>query len=45
MAEKLKTYDTVYYTCHCTGTAQYAYLKEKMGDRLHYLAAGEHLTL
>ena len=45
LAERLKTYDTVYYTCHCTGTAQYGFLKERMGDRLHYLAAGAELIL
>ena len=38
--EKLLEYDTVYYTGHCTGQTQYAYLKSLMGDRLHYIAAG-----
>lgn len=44
-AEVLKSFQTVYFTCHCTGTAQYAYLKEKMGDQLHYLPGGASLTL
>lgn len=44
-AETLLQYDTVYYTCHCTGETQYRYLKEKMGDRLHYLASGQKITL
>ena len=39
-ARKLLEYDTVYYTGHCTGQKQYAYLKTVMGDRLHYIAAG-----
>lgn len=39
-AEKLLEYDTVYYTGHCTGQTQYAYLKSVMGDQLHYIAAG-----
>ena len=30
----------VYYTGHCTGTPQYAYLKKRMGDRLHGLSTG-----
>ena len=28
-----------YYTCHCTGEAQYAFLKERMKN-LHYLSTG-----
>lgn len=44
-AEKLMEYDTEYYTCHCTGIAQYHYLKEKMGGKLHYLAAGQSLKI
>ena len=39
-AEKLLEYDTVYYTGHCTGQTQYAYLKSVMGDQLHYIATG-----
>ena len=39
-AEELDKFDTEYYTCHCTGTAQYAYLKRYM-RRLSYLSAGE----
>ena len=44
-AETLLSYDTVYYTGHCTGQAQYDYLKDIMGDRLHYIAAGTVLAL
>ena len=29
-AEKLDSYDTVYYTCHCTGEAQYGFMKRYM---------------
>ena len=39
-AEKLLTYDTVYYTGHCTGEAAYAFLKERMGERLQPLTSG-----
>lgn len=36
---------TVYHTCHCTGLAQFAEMKKIMGQRLHYLAAGDCLEL
>ncbi|MBQ6476712.1 MAG: MBL fold metallo-hydrolase [Clostridia bacterium] len=42
---ELLSYDCEYYTCHCTGLEQYDYLKEQMGDRLHYLSGGMTLTL
>ncbi len=44
-AATLAQYPTQYYTCHCTGQAQYAYLKEKMPTQLHYLATGQVCTL
>lgn len=44
-AQKLLDYPTKYYTCHCTGLEQYQYLKERMGERLSYLSAGEEIVL
>lgn len=44
-AEKLLTYDTVYYTGHCTGQKQYDFLKNIMGDKLYYISAGTVLEL
>jgi len=44
-AQKLLEYDTIYYTGHCTGQQQYAYLKTIMGDKLHYISAGTVLEL
>jgi 7,8-dihydropterin-6-yl-methyl-4-(beta-D-ribofuranosyl)aminobenzene 5'-phosphate synthase len=44
-AKKLLEYDTVYYTGHCTGQQQYAYLKGVMGQRLHYIATGTVLEI
>ncbi len=45
--EKLKEYalyldsfSTLYYTCHCTGTEQYEFMKKYMG-KLNYLSTGE----
>lgn len=39
-AETLLQGNTVYYTGHCTGDAPYAFLKNRMGDRLHALSTG-----
>ena len=44
-ASVLLGFDTLYYTCHCTGVPQYEYMKRRMGDRLRYLAAGQTLVL
>ncbi len=44
-AKILSGYDTLYYTCHCTGKEQFAYLKNRMGAQLEYLAAGQQLTI
>lgn len=44
-ARQLTLHQTIYYTCHCTGTAQYAYLKTKMDGQLHYLSCGQILEL
>lgn len=43
-AEYLGSYDTDYYTCHCTGTEQYSFMKEYIG-RLNYLSAGESIII
>lgn len=39
-AEALLQYPTIYYTGHCTGEKQYAYLKSIMGERLRCLSTG-----
>lgn len=39
-AETLLTDDTVYYTGHCTGSRQFAVMKEIMGSRLQSLSTG-----
>lgn len=40
-ARKLLQHSAVYYTGHCTGRAQYTFLKSIMGDRLHSFATGD----
>lgn len=44
-AKQLLEYPTVYYTGHCTGQAQFAFLKERMGDRLRGISAGAVMEL
>ena len=43
IAEELMEFRSRYYTCHCTGIPQYEIMKRVMGDRLHYLHAGDKL--
>ncbi|MGH0053357.1 MAG: MBL fold metallo-hydrolase [Sphaerochaetaceae bacterium] len=43
IAEILLDSKAIFYTCHCTGEENYAYLKEKMGTSIHYLAGGDIL--
>ncbi len=45
ISDALLHYPTAYYTCHCTGTAQYARMQAIMGDQLHYLSCGQTITL
>ena len=44
LGEALAAHSTDYYTCHCTGEAQYAFLRGRM-PRLRYLAGGETVDL
>ena len=43
-ANALLAFPTVYYTGHCTGQAQFDFLKALMGDRLHPLNAGTEIV-
>ena len=44
-AKELTAYNTRYCTCHCTGVAQYEYLKPLMGNQLQYLSCGQEIVL
>ena len=44
-AKTLLQFPTKYYTGHCTGLAQYDYLRQRMGDRLEYLSTGQSIEL
>jgi 7,8-dihydropterin-6-yl-methyl-4-(beta-D-ribofuranosyl)aminobenzene 5'-phosphate synthase len=43
-AEALGKWDTLFYTCHCTGLEQYAWLRERL-PALRYLSAGACVTI
>ena len=43
-AERLDGYDTTYYTCHCTGTEQFEFMRRYM-KRLHYLSTGDRVEV
>ena len=44
LGDALAAHGTEYYTCHCTGMEQYAFLRGRM-PRLRYLAGGETVIL
>ncbi len=44
-AKILSSCNTTYYTCHCTGGAQFDYLKNKIGSQLNYLASGQQIII
>ncbi len=43
-AEILSSYETTFYTCHCTGEEQYNFMKKYM-DNLFYLSSGESVII
>ena len=43
-ASALEGYPAEYYTCHCTGKAQYEFMKPHM-KRLNYLSTGDEITV
>ena len=44
-ARELMQYPTVYYTGHCTGQDQFAYMKAYMGDKLQTLSTGSVIVI
>ena len=45
IAEELRTYQTKFYTCHCTGIPAFEEMKKIMGDQLEYVHSSEELSL
>lgn len=43
-ARQLDSLPTEYYTCHCTGTEQFVFMKQSM-KQLHYLSTGQYIHL
>lgn len=44
-ADALLEFPCTYYTGHCTGDAPFAFLKARMGSRLHAIPCGKTITL
>lgn len=44
-ADHLLSFDTVYYTCHCTGESQYLHMKEVMKEKLSYIRTGSRIIV
>ncbi len=40
ISERIRAYDTTFYTCHCTGIEAFRYLSERV-DNIVYLSCGE----
>lgn len=45
IAQKLKNYQTKFYTCHCTDVKPYEIMKEIMGEQLSYVHCGDEIIL
>ena len=45
LARRLAAEPAQYHTCHCTGTEQFAVMKEILGDRLKYISGGTVLEI
>lgn len=43
IARALSGYNTLFYTCHCTGEEPYKVMKEIMGNKLSYIHCGDEL--
>lgn len=43
-AKTLDSFDTVYYTCHCTGMEQYVFMKKYM-QNLNYISTGKTVSV
>lgn len=44
-AKKLASYNTKYFTCHCTGTQQFEILKSIMKKKVEYISTGDVINI
>mgnify|MGYP003402726193 FL=1 len=44
-AKKLASYNTKYFTCHCTGTQQFEILKSIIKEKVEYISTGDSIEL
>lgn len=44
-AKKLASYNTKYFTCHCTGTEQFEILKSIMKEKVEYISTGDVINI
>ena len=44
-AKKLASYNTKYFTCHCTGTQQFEILKSIMKEKVEYISTGNVINI
>ena len=44
-AKKLASYNTKYFTCHCTGTQQFEILKSIMKEKVEYISTGDSINI
>lgn len=45
IALQLKQYDTLFYTCHCTGSKPFEILRSVMGEQIQYISTGDILKI
>lgn len=43
--KKLSAYNTIFFTCHCTGTSQFEILKPIMKEKLEYIGTGDSIEI
>lgn len=44
-AQAIRNSRAEFYTCHCTGQEPYQFLRDEVGEKLHYLSCGESVIL
>ena len=44
IAQELKQYHTIFYTCHCTSLPAFDIMKQVMGEQLRYVHSGDEIS-